>query len=90
MGGGGSINYTMIHESSKWLANHLGRTEKLWDAQKEYLCVPKDIYGSVFGIAKWQGSNKPVFVSFDFLLVNYLIFSTWYLTCILHFFCPTG
>ena len=31
MGGGGSINYTMIHESSKWLAKHIGRDPKYFD-----------------------------------------------------------
>jgi GMC oxidoreductase len=30
MGGGGSINYTMIHEANSWLAKHLGRNEKYW------------------------------------------------------------
>jgi len=34
-GGGGSINYTMMHESPKWLAAHLGKTEAYWeDLQK--------------------------------------------------------
>ncbi len=37
MGGGGSINYTMIHESSKWLAEHLGHDEKYWDELKRNL-----------------------------------------------------
>ncbi|CAM9477285.1 unnamed protein product [Chrysoparadoxa australica] len=35
MGGGGSINYTMIHESSTWLVNHLGNTMAYWDDLKE-------------------------------------------------------
>jgi len=37
MGGGGSINYTMIHESSKWLAKNLGHDEKYWDKLKKEL-----------------------------------------------------
>ena len=37
MGGGGSINYTMIHESSKWLAKNIGYTEAYWDALKKEL-----------------------------------------------------
>ena len=37
MGGGGSLNYTMIHESSQWLAKHLGRTESYWDDLKQEL-----------------------------------------------------
>lgn len=34
MGGGGSINYTMIHESSKWLAESVGQTVEYWDCLK--------------------------------------------------------
>lgn len=34
MGGGGSINYTMIHESSSWLAKNLGHDESYWDELK--------------------------------------------------------
>ena len=34
MGGGSSINYSMIHESSEWLAKHIGRTEAYWDSLK--------------------------------------------------------
>ena len=30
MGGGGSINYTMIHESSQWLSEHLGHPADYW------------------------------------------------------------
>ncbi len=30
-----SINYTMIHESSKWLAENLGQTIEYWDAVKK-------------------------------------------------------
>ncbi|GKY97968.1 hypothetical protein MPSEU_000754900 [Mayamaea pseudoterrestris] len=37
MGGGGSINYTMIHESSKWLARMLGHSEQYWDDLKHDL-----------------------------------------------------
>ncbi|MBP0027990.1 hypothetical protein [Roseofilum sp. Guam] len=37
MGGGGSINYTMIHESSRWLAEHLGHNESYWDELKAEL-----------------------------------------------------
>jgi hypothetical protein len=39
MGGGGSINYTMIHESSKWLSQHLGRNEAYWDDLKQKLNI---------------------------------------------------
>lgn len=31
MGGGGSINYTMIHETSKWLAENIGFDSKYFD-----------------------------------------------------------
>lgn len=31
MGGGGSINYTMIFESPKWLADHFGHGERYWN-----------------------------------------------------------
>lgn len=34
MGGGGSINYTMIHESSEWLSKHVGKTIDYWDQLK--------------------------------------------------------
>lgn len=34
MGGGGSINYTMIHESSDWLAEQAGRDPGYWDTCK--------------------------------------------------------
>lgn len=37
MGGGGSINYTMIHDSSEWLATHLGYTSEYWTTLKEAL-----------------------------------------------------
>ena len=37
MGGGGSINYTMIHESSTWLASHIGQGPAYWDELKEGL-----------------------------------------------------
>ena len=37
MGGGGSINYTMIHESSQWLADHIGQTPNYWDELKASL-----------------------------------------------------
>ena len=30
-----SINYTMIHESSEWLATHVGRTKEYWDCRKK-------------------------------------------------------
>ncbi len=36
-GGGGSVNYTMIFESSAWLAEHLGHDEAYWDARKKEL-----------------------------------------------------
>lgn len=40
-GGGGSINYTMIHESSTWLAEQLGAggayTPDYWDTLKQEL-----------------------------------------------------
>lgn len=34
MGGGGSVNYTMVHESSKWLAENFGRDTDYWDILK--------------------------------------------------------
>lgn len=37
MGGGGSINYTMIHESSQWLATQIGQTEEYWNCLKASL-----------------------------------------------------
>ena len=37
MGGGGSINYTMIHESSEWLATHIGHRADYWDDLKAEL-----------------------------------------------------
>ena len=37
MGGGGSINYTMIHEASTWLAKHLGFTVDYWNGLKSRL-----------------------------------------------------
>ena len=37
MGGGGSINYTMIHESSEWLATHIGHTAEYWNDLKAEL-----------------------------------------------------
>ena len=37
MGGGGSINYTMIHESSSWLAKHLGFSVNYWNSLKKRL-----------------------------------------------------
>ena len=36
-GGGGSFNYTMIHESSDWLAKQAGRDEAYWDLCKKEL-----------------------------------------------------
>ena len=37
MGGGGSINYTMIHESDEWLAQHIGRDADYWHDLKQDL-----------------------------------------------------
>lgn len=37
LGGGGSINYTMIHESSEWLVEQAGRDVDYWDKCKEEL-----------------------------------------------------
>ena len=37
MGGGGSINYTMIHESSKWLSAHVGQSVRYWQDLKQAL-----------------------------------------------------
>ncbi|MEM9149143.1 MAG: GMC family oxidoreductase N-terminal domain-containing protein, partial [Cyanobacteria bacterium P01_F01_bin.3] len=34
MGGGGSINYTMLHESSQWLSHQIGHTPDYWDQLK--------------------------------------------------------
>ena len=37
MGGGGSINYTMIFESSDWLTKNFGHDQTYWDSLKEEL-----------------------------------------------------
>ncbi|NJM67443.1 MAG: choline dehydrogenase [Acaryochloris sp. RU_4_1] len=37
MGGGGSINYTMIHESSEWLSAHVGQSVEYWQDLKQSL-----------------------------------------------------
>lgn len=37
MGGGGSINYTMIHESSEWLSAHVGQSVRYWQDLKQVL-----------------------------------------------------
>ena len=37
MGGGGSINFTMIHESSQRLADKIGYDEQYWDDSKDEL-----------------------------------------------------
>lgn len=37
MGGGGSINYSMIHESNSWLTENIGRSTQYWDDTKESL-----------------------------------------------------
>ena len=37
MGGGGSINYTMIFESSEWLTKNLGHDQAYWDMRKQEL-----------------------------------------------------
>jgi len=37
MGGGGSINYTMVHESSEWLSENIGRDTEYWNELKEQL-----------------------------------------------------
>ena len=37
MGGGGSINYTMIYESSAWLSQNFGHSEDYWNARKQEL-----------------------------------------------------
>ncbi|ACK66208.1 conserved hypothetical protein [Rippkaea orientalis PCC 8801] len=37
MGGGGSINYTMIHESSEWLSQQMGHSVDYWDGLKTEL-----------------------------------------------------
>jgi hypothetical protein len=37
MGGGGTINYTMIHETSKWLAENIGPDSKYFDNIKHEL-----------------------------------------------------
>jgi hypothetical protein len=35
LGGGGSINYTMIHESSEWLVKQAGHDVAYWDKVQE-------------------------------------------------------
>lgn len=52
-GGGGSINYTMIHEESQWLATHLGRDPDFWSRLKEEL-------NSRFNRAPPANSETPV------------------------------
>jgi hypothetical protein len=42
MGGGGSINFTMIHESSKWLMEQIGYDKKYWDQVKDELNMKFD------------------------------------------------
>jgi GMC oxidoreductase len=37
MGGGGSINYTMIYESSAWLSQNFGHSEDYWNDRKQEL-----------------------------------------------------
>lgn len=37
MGGGGSINYAMMHESSSWLSTHFGHSEDYWNDLKHEL-----------------------------------------------------
>jgi len=37
MGGGGSINYTMLHESNSWLVKYFGRENDYWKKLKEEL-----------------------------------------------------
>lgn len=37
MGGGGSINYSMVHEADEWLAEHVGRDAEYWRHIKEDL-----------------------------------------------------
>lgn len=49
MGGGGSINYAMIHESSSWLSKHIGHDVEYWEKLKLELneklnCLDPDKY----------------------------------------------
>ena len=37
MGGGGSINYAMMYESSHWLSRHIGKDVAYWDKLKDEL-----------------------------------------------------
>jgi hypothetical protein len=39
MGGGGSINYTIIFESSTWLTEHFGHNATYWNALKQELAA---------------------------------------------------
>lgn len=65
MGGGGSINYTMIHESSEWLSAHVGQPVGYWQDLKQRLnyrfdrCDPEEalspITQHVLKIAKKVG-----------------------------------
>ena len=60
MGGGGSINFTMIHESSQWLADKIGYDEKYWDDAKDELnCKFKrpDHFLTQTPLAKYIGEN---------------------------------
>eukprot|EP00978_Attheya_sp_CCMP212_P033576 scaffold136154_cov57-Attheya_sp.AAC.2 len=69
MGGGSSINYTMIHESSKWLAKHLGKNESYWDCLKKELNkrfergppskVETDVTSHIINAGKCQKFDAP-------------------------------
>ncbi len=69
MGGGGSINYTMIHESSTWLSTHMGHNANYWDKLKSELNAKFDrpdpsiretpITKHILEAAKAVGFNSP-------------------------------
>ena len=69
MGGGGSINYTMIHEASSWLVKQLGLNEEYWDNLKKRLNAKfqredptideTPITSHIIKVAEAQGFNSP-------------------------------
>ena len=64
MGGGGSINYTMIFESSDWLTKNLGHDQAYWDAMKEELAEAfqrRDPMTNMTDIAKHVKENLEAF-----------------------------
>ena len=64
MGGGGSINYTMIFESSDWLTKNLGHDRAYWDGMKEELAKAfkrSDPKTNLTDVAKYVQENLEAF-----------------------------